>query len=128
MLANEKAEVPKEQVETPKTGKEKYTVTTNSKTGLTEEEEKKLKENLDNGFTQKMNQKIKIIQLKDETNSLLIKMLNPLKLYSLRPVKIVNLLLPQCLQKFALKNVRIVHLFLMEKLLPKFKNYGIILM
>lgn len=67
MLANENTEVPKEQVEPPKTGKEKYTVTTNSKTGLTEEEEKKLKENLDNGFTQKMNQKIKIIQLKDET-------------------------------------------------------------
>jgi len=67
MLANEKAEVPKEQVETPKTGKEKYTVTTNSKTGLTEEEEKKLKENLDNGFTQKMNQKIKLISGKDQT-------------------------------------------------------------
>jgi len=67
MLANENVEVPKEQNEPPKTGKEKYTVTTNSKTGLTEEEEKKLKENLDNGFTQKMNQKIKIIQLKEET-------------------------------------------------------------
>lgn len=63
MLSDQKVEVPKEQNknETPKTGKEKYTVTTNSKTGLTEEEEKKLKENLDNGFTQKMNQKIKII-------------------------------------------------------------------
>jgi len=71
MLSNEEVQVPKEQNEikneVPKTGKEKYSVTTNSKTGLTEEEEKKLKENLDNGFTQKMNQKIKLIQLKDET-------------------------------------------------------------
>lgn len=69
MLSDQKVEVPKEQNknETPKTGKEKYTVTTNSKTGLTEEEEKKLKENLDNGFTQKMNQKIKIISEKNQT-------------------------------------------------------------
>jgi len=76
MLANENTEVPKEQVEPPKTGKEKYTVTTNSKTGLTEEEEKKLKENLDNGFTQKMNQKIKIIvcalEHSNNSNSILI--------------------------------------------------------
>ncbi len=60
MLANQNNEVPKENIEPPKTGEGKYSVTTNSKTGLTEEEEKKLKENLDNGFTQKMNQKIKI--------------------------------------------------------------------
>jgi len=67
MLSNQEVEVQKESKEsikneTPKTGKEKYTVTTNSKTGLTEEEEKKLKENLDNGFQQKMNQKIKLIE------------------------------------------------------------------
>ncbi|OUM70446.1 hypothetical protein PIROE2DRAFT_56757 [Piromyces sp. E2] len=72
MLANEEVKVPNENVEnieseTPKTGKEKYTVTTNSKTGLTEEEEKKLKENLDNGFQQKMNQKIKLISVKDQS-------------------------------------------------------------
>ncbi|ORX84047.1 hypothetical protein BCR32DRAFT_266614 [Anaeromyces robustus] len=67
MLSNQEVEVPKESKEsvkneTPTTAKEKYTVTTNSKTGLTEEEEKKLKENLDNGFQQKMNQKIKLIE------------------------------------------------------------------
>jgi len=66
MLANEETQVPKEKVEetkneTQKSVKDKYTVTTNSKTGLTEEEEKKLKKNLDNGFTKKMNQKIKLI-------------------------------------------------------------------
>jgi len=66
MLADQKVEALKEKKEDiknepPKSVKEKYSVTTNSKTGLTEEEEKKLKENLDNGFTQKMNQKIKLI-------------------------------------------------------------------
>jgi len=66
MLADQKVEAPKNKNEdvnneATKSVKEKYSVTTNSKTGLTEEEEKKLKENLDNGFTQKMNQKIKLI-------------------------------------------------------------------
>jgi hypothetical protein len=72
MLANEETQVPKEKVEetkneTQKSVKDKYTVTTNSKTGLTEEEEKKLKKNLDNGFTKKMNQKIKLISGKDQS-------------------------------------------------------------
>jgi len=72
MLSDQKVEVSKENTETvkdesQKSVKDKYSVTTNSKTGLTEEEEKRLKENLDNGFTQKMNQKIKIISEKDLT-------------------------------------------------------------
>ncbi|ORX47567.1 hypothetical protein BCR36DRAFT_584668 [Piromyces finnis] len=70
MLANEEVKVTNERDEIPKANKDKYTVTTNSKTGLTEEEEKKLKENLDNGFTQKMNQKIKLISVKDQSKFL----------------------------------------------------------
>jgi len=48
MLADQKVEALKEKKEDiknepPKSVKEKYSVTTNSKTGLTEEEEKKIK-------------------------------------------------------------------------------------